>query len=97
MGRHPLDAFSQPLQTEDQEEDADDQTEWTDWHRAERQPEHADDRDKYTEPGRHPEPGRSPTTRRTHPEHDRDHLDCLDRRGQERCDEYSRGCARHVW
>ncbi len=87
VGRDPHDALSEPLQAEDEKEGADDQPKRPDGHSAERQAEGGDDDREHGEARADSDQRGAPAAGGPDAEDDRDHLDGLDRGGEEGGDE----------
>src|SRR5260370_41041365 len=84
VGRDPHDALAEPLQTEDEKEGADDQPKRPDGNSAERKAEGGGDHCEHSKARADADQCGAPAASGPHTEHDRDHFDGLDRRGQER-------------
>jgi hypothetical protein len=75
--------LAQPLQTERQEQRADDQPEGLDRDVSERRPEQSHEHSQHHRGGTHPLQGRAPATDDPHRKHDRERLDRLHSTGCE--------------
>ena len=82
-GGNPGDAFTEPLQPEHEQQEADDQPQGPNRNPAERGTKHHDNHGEHPEARDRSDDRRAPASRRTHANNDRDHLGRLDRRGQE--------------